>query len=97
MAMQHIYRPPLSLYDSSRALWRSGAAIKANPPRGGGAKPMGLSSSRERQPGCRTVVGSRCTEPQGESLTTQHSERGRALSCVCTLHASLFWADGVDD
>ena len=28
--------------------WRSGAAIKANPPRGGGAKPMGLLLKREQ-------------------------------------------------
>src|SRR5215203_1704664 len=68
--------------------WRSGAAIKANPPRGGGAKPMGLSSRRE-------AAGL----PNGGGVTTQralkrephplHSKRGGALACASTLHASL--------
>src|SRR5215204_5240723 len=48
MAMRHMYRPPPGLYDGPRALWRSGAAIKANPPRGGGAKPMDLSRRGSR-------------------------------------------------
>ncbi len=35
------------------------STTKANPLRGGGAKPKGLSVARERRPGYRTVVGSR--------------------------------------
>jgi hypothetical protein len=39
------------------ALWRSGDATKANPPRGGGAKPMDLS--RREVAGLPKVVGAR--------------------------------------
>jgi hypothetical protein len=38
-------------------LWRSGDARKANPPRGGGAKPMDLS--RREVAGLPKVVGAR--------------------------------------
>ena len=45
-ALAHITFPLTRVWCRG-CIWRLGAAIKANPPRGGGAKPMDLSSSRE--------------------------------------------------
>jgi hypothetical protein len=62
LATWHIYKwPPdpctgsLHVYTIVHKRWRSGVAIKANLPRGGGAKPMGLLLKKRR-------AGSRATE-----------------------------------
>src|SRR5215203_5949709 len=89
MAIRHIYRPAPSWYDPSRALWRSGAAIKANPPRGGGAKPMDLSTLEGGSRAAERWWGHGRESPK-ERAPPLHSKRGGALACAFALHASLF-------
>jgi hypothetical protein len=85
MAIWHIGWKPTSWYDSSHKRWRSGAAIKANPLRGGDAKPMGLFQ-RERWPGYRKgyqhaigVILQGPKIPLGKDLSQSFRTRGVVL------------------
>src|SRR5829696_3554090 len=95
MAMRHMYRPPPGLYDGPRALWRSGAAIKANPPRGGGAKPMDLSRRGSRA--AERWWGHDAQSPK-ERAPPPNIAKGVGLYRVSAPSMRLsFWADGVDE
>jgi|SRR5215212_3366791 hypothetical protein len=64
MAMWPIGWTPPRYYDRSQMGWRSGATIKANPLRSGGAKPKGLLPSWEEVAGLSNGGGATMLRPQ---------------------------------